>query len=412
MPTYSYVGRDLQGVLVKGKLRAKSPEAVATHLSTKDILPISITVTSDKLHFSLDSLKALGKINIGSGKPTSNEMIALGRNIGVMLEAGIAIVQIIQELAKASKSARLKKALFAIAESIQGGETLTLSLKKYPDLFSPLYVNTIAIGENTGNLAESFTRLAKYLEMEEDNIKRLRSALRYPKFVISAILIAVLVINVVVVPPFKKIFESFSAKLPWPTRVLMTTSNFITHNWHFAIGLFILFMIILRASLRNPRIRFAWDRAKLSLPLLGPLIKKIMLTRFIWSLALMLKSGSPMLHCLDLVSSSSGNYFIKNKIEAVKKYVENGKSFSDSIRKADILGPIDLQMLIVGEESGNLDGMLEKIANEYDKETAYELKRFGDYIEPLLLLFLGAMVGILALAVFLPLWDLGKVAIK
>jgi MSHA biogenesis protein MshG len=408
MPTYKYQGRSQTGEEVKGQLRAVSPEAVVVYLSERNIIPVIIELTEENPF----SLKDLAKMEIRIGSITRGELAGFSRNMSTMLDAGVPIIKALQELAKSSKNPKLKKALFTIIDSVQDGESLAASMGNFSDIFSTLCVSTIEIGENTGNLVEAFSKFSEYLEMEEQNARQLSSALRYPKMVFFAMGIALFVINIMVIPSFQKLFSSMKADLPWATRVLMATSHFITNYWYTVFFIFAALYFGVKTALKNPSVRYTWDRLKLSVPVLGPLFKKIFLTRIVWSLALIIRSGIPILKSIDLVARSTENAFLRQKIEDIKMKVETGKNFADAAEETQIFDHVTMQMLMIAEESGKLDDVLEKIASEYEKETEYQLKKLGDSIEPIMLLILGGMVAVLALAIFSPMWDMGKHAIK
>ncbi len=408
MPTYSYHGRAQTGEEVNGKLRAVSTEAVVVYLSERNIIPINIELAEEHPF----SFKELAKMEIRIGAITRGELAGFSRNMSTMLDAGVPIIKALQELAKSSKNPKLKKALFAIIDSVQDGESLATAMNNFNDIFSTLCVSTIEIGENTGNLVEAFSKFAEYLEMEEKNARQLKSALRYPKMVFFAMGVALFVINILVIPSFKGLFKSLHADLPWATKALMATSDFITNYWYVVFIFVGLLYMAAKVALKNPAVRYAWDRFKLSVPILGPLFKKIILTRIVWSLALIIRSGIPILKSIDLVAKSTENAFLRGKIEDIKIKVESGKNFADAAEETHIFDHVTMQMLMIAEESGKLDDVMEKIASEYEKETEYELKRLGDSIEPIMLLILGGMVAVLALAIFLPMWDMGKHAIK
>lgn len=408
MPTYHYQGRTQAGEEVKGQLRAVSPEAVVVYLSERNIIPVIIELTEENPF----SLKELAKMEIRIGSITCTELAGFSRNMSTMLDAGVPIIKALQELAKSSKNPKLRKALFSIIDAVQDGESLASAMSNYSDIFSNLCVSTIEIGENTGNLVEAFSKFAEYLEMEEKNSRQLKSALRYPKMVFFAMGIAILVINVLVIPSFQSLFKSMKADLPWATRILMASSHFITNYWYVVFLIIAVIYVTVKTALKNPSVRYGWDRFKLSVPILGPLFKKIILTRIVWSLALIIRSGIPILKSIELVAKSTENAFLRKKIEDIKLKVESGKNFADAAEETHIFDHITMQMLMIAEESGKLDDVLEKIASEYEKETEYELKRLGDSIEPIMLVILGGMVTVLALAIFLPMWDMGKHAIK
>lgn len=408
MPTYTYLGRSQSGEEVNGKLRADSAEAVVVYLFERNVIPVKIELTDEKKF----SLRDLAKMEIQIGGVTRPELAAFSRNMSTMLDAGVPIIKALQELAKSCENSKLKEAIFSIIDAVQDGEGVALAMSKFSNIFSTLCISTIEIGENTGNLDTAFAKYAEYLEMEEKNSRALKGALRYPKMVMMAMVVAVGVINVLVVPSFKNLFKSLHSELPWATKVLLATSNFTTNYWYILLVMIVAIYYATKVALKNPGILYQWDSIKLKIPVLGPLFKKIFLTRIVWSLSLIIRSGIPILKSIELVAKSTENLFLRRKVEEIKKKVESGKNFADAAGETKVFDHVTMQMLFIAEESGKLDDVLEKIAIEYEKETEYDLKQLGDSIEPIMLVILGAMVAVLALAIFLPMWDMGKHAIR
>lgn len=409
MRHFRYVGQDGTGREVKGKVKAESAEAVAEYLSKKNILLMDVQEVSSEGSFDW---KDLAHINIGMAKVTDKELIGFTRNLASLMRAGVPIIRSLTELAAHTKTPAFKSALMDIVSALNAGKSLSAAMAEHEKIFSTMYVSAIETGESSGQLDESFLRLAKFLEIELQNKQRLKSALRYPKIVVFAMFGALLVINTVVMPAFKSLFQNFGAKLPVPTQILMATSHIINNYWYVVIPAFIALIFAVKASLKVEAIGFFWDKVKLKTPIFGPLIKKILLTRFVWSLSMMLKSGTPFPKALSLVSRSTGNRFIKQQVLQIRSDIQKGKSFSEGLKDADLFHPLTLQMVLIGEESGTLDEMLELIAKEFDEETEYSLRHLTELIEPILFLIMGIMVAILALGVFLPMWDMGQVAIK
>jgi MSHA biogenesis protein MshG len=262
----------------------------------------------------------------------------------------------------------------------------------------------------TGLLTEVFLRLAEHMEFERDVRARIKQAMRYPSFVILAMAIAIVIINIFVIPVFAKVFAGFNAELPVITRGLIGFSNFTVAWWPLLVAVAVGAVVGVRAYLRTPDGKYKWDRRKITLPLVGDIILKATLARFARSFALSSQSGVPLVQALTVVSQTVDNMFIGSRIEQMRDGIERGESISRCAAATGVFTPVVLQMIAVGEETGELDSLLFEIAEMYERETDYSIKGLSAAIEPILLVGIGALVLLLALGVFLPLWNLGGAA--
>jgi MSHA biogenesis protein MshG len=297
-----------------------------------------------------------------------------------------------------------------IRESLDSGRELSAAMRRHPECFSSFYLSMVRVGEMTGRLEEVFLRLFSHLEFERDMRSRVKSAIRYPSFVVAAMVVAMFVVNLFVIPQFVRVFASLKAELPIMTRVLIGTSSFTTAYWPVilvgAAGAF----FAVRAWVATAAGRFAWDKGKLRIPVAGKIIHKATMARFARSFALSSKSGVPIVQALTVVSQTVDNAYLCARIEQMRDGVERGESIFRTSVTAGIFTPIVLQMIAVGEESGSLDDLMDEIAAMYEREVDYELKTLSAQVEPILIVFLGAMVLVLALGIFVPMWDLGRAA--
>jgi len=284
-------------------------------------------------------------------------------------------------------------------------------MRRHPTVFNNFYLSMVRVGEMTGRLDEVFLRLFDHLEFDRDMRTRVKSATRYPIFVVIAMVIALAVVNIFVIPQFVKVFESFRAELPLMTRILIGFSNFTVQYWPMLLGLAIAGWFGFRAWIGTTAGRYTWDRWKLGFPIAGKIIKKGTMARFARSFALSSRSGVPIVQALTVVSQTVDNAYLCAKVEQMRDGVERGDSILRTSAAAGVFTPVVLQMVAVGEESGSLDELMDEIAAMYEREVDYELKTLSAQIEPILISFLGAMVLVLALGIFLPIWDLGKAAI-
>jgi MSHA biogenesis protein MshG len=279
-------------------------------------------------------------------------------------------------------------------------------------LFNNLYVSLIHIGENTGRLDVSFSQMASYLELERQTTRNIKQATRYPMFVFIAIALAIGVINVFVIPAFKGVFDSFGGEMPWQTRVLITLSDFTVNWWYLILGVLVVGLVSFMRWKKTPKGRLKWDGIKLKMPLVGGIFYRAVLGRFSRTFSIVLKAGIPIEQGLTIVSRAVGNEHIGQKIAGMRRGIERGEGFSTTAYRTEMFSPLVMQMLAVGEETGRVDEMLEEVANFYEEEVEYDLKNLSSVIEPILIVAIGIMVLILALGVFLPLWELSTMINK
>lgn len=406
MPDFNYIGRDSSGQQVSGELEAINQAAAMSQLQLKKIIITHLvekTVKEKRTGFSFSPKR----------KVTLDDQVLLTRQLYALTKAGIPIIRALNGLAESTDNIYLAEVLYAISESLVSGSALATAFRQFPKIFSPIFISMIHVGENTGRLDLAFQKLTAHLELERETKKRIKSATRYPLFVISAITLAMTVINVLVIPNFASVFAKLGADLPIATQILMATSSFTVNYWWLIILILTVAVIFWTRFIKTPEGLLWWDTKKLSLPLFGSLFKRIALSRFSRSFAMMLSSGVPILKALSIVSESVGNKSIGIAIEDMYRGVERGERLTSTASATGLFTPLVLQMISVGEETGSIDALLDDVADFYEEEIDYELKQLSDSIEPILLVFLGILVLVLALGVFLPIWDLsGAMGVK
>tara|TARA_R110001592_G_scaffold363077_1_gene680039 strand:+ start:5216 stop:6442 length:1227 start_codon:yes stop_codon:yes gene_type:complete len=405
MAKFKYQGRDSKGTSVDGILEVGSANAAATELAKKGITPIKIVEHADK-SASMSSMN----IQIFKSKVSLDELIIFCRQMNALTRAGIPIIRAMKGLADSTTSELLKSTLYDVARRLESGINLASSMQAHSNLFSELFISMIHVGENTGQLETAFKRLSENLEMERDTIKRIKSATRYPTMVISAIFIALFIVNLFVIPKFASVFAKFGADLPLPTQILVATSNFCLDYWGFIIGGIIGAIYGFKQWVKTDKGAYTWDKKKLTLPIVGILFEQISMSRFTRNFAMMLSAGMPITHALAIAAEATGNKYIGSKIIGMKVGIERGDTLLRTARATGIFTPLVLQMIAVGEETGSVDELLNEVADFYDEEADYSLKRLSEAIEPILIVAMGGIVLVLALGVFLPIWDLGKAA--
>ncbi|MFT6905233.1 MAG: MSHA biogenesis protein MshG [Oleiphilaceae bacterium] len=405
MAKYKFQGRDSKGASIEGVLDVGNSNAAAAELVKKGITPIKIVEQAEKS-------ASLASMNIQIFKPKVNldELIIFCRQMNALTRAGIPIIRAMKGLADSTNSELLKEVLYDVARRLESGINLASSMQAHSNIFSELFISMIHVGENTGQLDAVFKRLSENLEMERDTIKRIKSATRYPTMVISAIAIALFIVNLFVIPKFASVFAKFGAELPLPTQILVATSNFCLDFWWLILGGIIGAIYGFKQWVKTENGAYTWDKKKLTLPIVGILFEQIAMSRFTRNFAMMLSAGMPITHALAIAAEATGNKYIGRKIIGMKIGIERGDSLLRTARATEIFTPLVLQMIAVGEETGGVDTLLNEVADFYDEEADYSLKRLSEAIEPILIVAMGGIVLILALGVFLPIWDLGKAA--
>lgn len=412
MPEFQYQGRDRDGGSVKGSMTEETSDAVASRLIDKNITPVRITKVAVAPAAARKSGTPLNEIDLLARFRTvsKEELIVFSREMYTLTRAGIALNRAFRGLSGMARNPLLKETLEQITDDLEGGLQLASCIARHPRVFPPLYVSLIRAGEGTGQLEQAFNQASDYLELERETAKRIKSATRYPIFVILAMAVAVGVVTVYVIPAFADMFKSFGAELPWQTRALLATSAFFVEWGAWLLGGFIVGLYFFRRYIQTPLGAYRWGRAKLRLPVVGTLFERINLGRFCRTFATLLRAGLPITQALRIVGGAVGNAFLESKIRDMAVGIERGESLLRTASNAEMFTPIILQMIAVGEETGSIDDLLDEVAAFYEREVDYDLKRLTDVIEPILALLLGGLVLILALGIFLPLWDMATVA--
>jgi len=415
VPFFAYKGRDGRGELVAGVLEGADSGAVADQLSGNGVTPLDISPTSRKATSGAVPGAAQGDGSLlerlTRKKVTSLDVQLFSRQIYTLLKSGVPIMRGLAGLQESAVNQSFGLVIRDLRESLDAGRELSAAMRRHPDVFSAFYLAMVRVGEMTGRLEEVFLRLFDHLEFDRDMRERVKTALRYPSFVVFAMAAAMIVVNVFVIPQFEKVFASFHAELPLMTRILIATSRFTVAWWPAFLAGAVGAVLAFRAWTRSPTGALAWDRYKLRLPIAGKIIHKGTMARFARSFALSIRSGVPIVQALTVVSQTADNAWLASRIEQMRDGVERGESILRTATGAQVFTPIVLQMIAVGEESGSLDDLMDEIAMMYEREVDYELKTLSSQIEPILITFLGAMVLVLALGIFLPIWDLGKAAL-
>ena len=416
MPRFSYTGYNAQGPQ-KGQLDAASAGAAADALQAQGISPLRIEAlggasntlaTADSASPPL--MERLQQWLRRGIQPV--DMLLFARQLHTLLKAGVPILRALAGLTESATSQRLRETLQAVRASLESGVELSRGFAQHPKVFDTFFVSMVRVGEMTGRLDEIFLRLYHHMSFEQFMRQQVKSALRYPMFVIIAMVIAIGVINVMVIPAFAGVFKTLGADLPLATRILLATSNFtITYGWVLVAGTIAGFLAF-RQWVATDAGRLAFDRFLLRVPIAGPIVLKAQLARLARSLALALRSGVSIEQALVVVAQTCDNLYIARKVEGMRSAIERGESLLRAAIQAGVFTPVVLQMIAVGEETGAVDELMQEVADLYSNDVEYELKTLGQQIEPILIVFLGILVLVLALGVFLPIWDLGRASMR
>ncbi|MEV4781010.1 type II secretion system F family protein [Burkholderia sp. LMU1-1-1.1] len=407
MPFFAYKARNARGELMQGVLEGPDSGAVADQLFNTGVTPIEITVTQKAVAANGESWLS----RLLEKKVTSMDVQLFSRQLYTLLKSGVPIMRGLAGLQESAVSKSFGKVIKDLRESLDSGRELSAAMRRHPDVFSPFYLSMVRVGEMTGRLEEVFLRLFDHLEFDRDMRERVKTATRYPSFVVMAMVAAMVVVNMFVIPAFVGVFKSLHAELPLMTRILIGTSNFTVRYWPVMAVAAVVGVWGFRAWVGTQRGLYQWDKFKLKIPVAGKIILKATMARFARSFALSNRSGVPIVQGLTVVSQTVDNAYLCARVEQMRDGVERGDSILRTAAAAGVFTPVVLQMIAVGEESGSIDDLMDEIAQMYEREVDYELKTLSAQIEPILIVFLGIMVLVLALGIFLPIWDLGKAAL-
>jgi MSHA biogenesis protein MshG len=404
---FAFKGRNGRGELVEGIVDAASSDAVAAQLMAGGVVPVSIEPTHDAVSVAGGG----GWLQALLARPvTQEDALVMTRQFYTLQKAGVPILRALAGLEASTSHPGVVSLLQDVRASLDQGRELATAFARHPGVFSPFYIAMTRVGELTGKLTEVFQRLAEHLEFELDIRARIKQALRYPMMVIIAMAIAMVIINVFVLPKFADVFKHFNTELPLMTRILLGFSAWTLTWWPLVVAGTIGLGLAWRNWIATASGRYTWDRFKLRLPIAGDIVLKATLARFARSFALASSSGVPISQAMTVVAQTVDNAYIGARIEQMRDGVERGESISRCATATGVFTPIVLQMIAVGEETGELDTLMTEIAQMYERETDYAIKGLSAAIEPILLAIIGALVLVLALGVFLPLWNLGQAA--
>ena len=402
MTEFAYKGRSASGGLVTGKLEGASADAVAGRLVSIGITPVEIRDLANATSMTLADLVK----RLGGGQPTTKDLVLFCRQMHTITRTGLPLLKGLTGLMQTTHNEVLKEALVDVIASLESGRELAKSLQGHPKIFSALFINLVEIGEATGTLDVAFQRLYEYLSMDQEVRDRVKSAVRYPIIVLIAVAIALSIITVFVIPNFAPIFRALGDNIPLPTRIIMGVSDIAINYWPFIIGAVVVMALAASSYVKTVSGRLRWDKLKLGLPVIGIIVHNAAMSRITRSLAISISAGLPINQTLRTVSASIGNTWLGEKMASLSADIERGESLSVTAAHSALFTPLILQMIALGEETGALPELLDESSDYYKREVDYDLENLSAALEPILIVTVGVVVLILALGVFLPMWDM------
>lgn len=398
MAVFSYRGRQVDRGVVKGTLEATDAQSAAEALMMQKIIPIEITPANAKRDVDISDWFE---------RSISDEDLQLfTRQMYSLLRSGIPLLKAISGIAQTTESKKFQRVLLDVYQQLIQGQSLSSAFNQHPKVFDMLFVSMIHMGENTGKLDDVFLQLSQYIERNTELKKKISEATRYPKFVLSVIVFAAIMMNMFIIPKFASMFASFGGELPLPTQVMMFISDMFISYWPLlligSMGLFIAF----QQWKKTPKGAWQYGRWAIQFPLIGNLIERALLARFSRCFSSMLTAGVPITTALSLVSDIMNNAYLREKVLGMRTAIESGGTLTQVAHESQMFTPLILQMFAVGEESGEMDILLEEVAEYYEREVNYDLKKLSSRLEPILLILITFMVAGLAVAVYLPMWSM------
>ncbi len=392
MPVYSYSAKDTQGLKLSGIVEALDEHDAITVLHKKGLIVIAVKE---------ERLKKVREQGV-----KLDDLVVFSRQLATMVDSGITLVQSLHILSEQAENKILSNVTLQIKENIEGGSSLHEALERHPKIFSNLYINMVKAGETSGLLDEILDRLASYLEKSSALQRKVKSSLVYPAVVVSMAILITMVLLIKVVPTFKGIFDSLGGTLPMPTQVLIGISDVLRHFFLYIVIAFALLAFLFKKYINTPRGRFQFDYNILRAPVFGPLFRKVVVAKFSRTLATLVKSGVPILNALEIVGKTAGNVVVEKAVTDARASIREGEPISEPLSKSGAFPPMVVRMISVGEQTGQLEKMLNKIADFYDEQVDAAVSGLTSMIEPLVIGFLGIIIGGIVVALFMPIFKI------
>lgn len=403
MPNFLYTAKNQKGETKAGKLQATNEHELAAALRQEGLILVSAEADDDEKKFGLD----IKKIIIRLGHISLVEKMMFTRHLAVMIKAGLSLNQALKTLIEQTKNPRFKRAIVKIEENIRQGKTFSESLALYSRIFNDLYINMVKVGETSGNLDEVLNNLAEQMRKDHDLISRIRGAMIYPAVIIITMIGIGILMMIMVVPKLTEVFEELNVGLPLSTRVIIAISNFLQNHLIWGLVILTAFIFLARLSLRNKSVKRALHRVYLHTPILGPLLKKINSARFARTIGSLTESGVAIVKSLEITAGTLGNIHFKESLIACGQEVQKGKDLSRSLSNyKNLYTPMVIQMVGVGEQTGNLSSILKTLAEFYEEEIDKTTKNLSSIIEPIIMIVVGAAIGFFAISMIQPMYSM------
>ena len=399
MPNFQFKGRSNNGQLVDGEIEGASSSAVAGLLMERGVIPISVVEKKVKVDV-IEQIQE--KLNLY--KISIEELLMFTRQMAALIKSGIPITRAIAGILESIENPLLIKALRDILEQLESGRSLSIACARHPKVFSNLYISMIQVGENTGKLEECFAQMGEYIDRNRRITNNIKTT------VVIAIVIAMAIVNLAVIPKFASFFEANKLELPWQTMLLLNTSNFFVTYWVYLLVGLVGAIIGFKHYINTVEGRYRWHRFVIRVPVIGDILHRAFMARFARSFAMAYNAGVPIVQAMGVISRSIGNDYISGHVNGMREGIERGEALTRTAQQTGMFTPVVMQMFAVGEEAGNLDEMMAFIADFYEEEVDYDVKTLSDKIEPLIYVAVGAMVLVLALGIFVPMWDVAQLA--
>ncbi len=403
MEKFKYLVKDKEGKTLRGIVEAASKDSAIQSLRSKELTIVTLEQEKRKA-FSLDISRVLKRKKI-----KIDELVIFSRQLATMVDSGIPLVTALDILAEQTENMFFKEVVSKIRDDVETGSSLSEALGKHKNIFSGLFVNMVRAGESSGMLDEILDRVSTYLEKTSILQKKIKSALMYPLVVTVMALAITTFLMIKVVPVFSEIYAGFGAQLPMPTQVMLNISAFMRKYFYVAIGIFVMFYVFINRYVKTEKGKIKLDTLKLKLPVFGVLIRKVAVGKFTRTLSTLVRSGVPILSSLEIVSKTADNRVVEIAVDKVRENVKEGEPIADPLSRSGVFPPMVVRMISVGEQTGELEKMLGKIADFYDEQVDTAVSGLTSLIEPLIIAFLGIVIGSIVIAMFLPILQISEV---
>lgn len=395
MPTYRYLAKDQEGRTITGVSKIASQDLLIETLRKKDLIVISVTPEKERK-----------KTSFGAGRVKLEDVVLFSRQLATMVDSGIPLVQSLDILSEQIENPAFRRIVAKVRDDVEAGSSLSGSLSKHPNVFSALYMNMVKAGESSGMLDDILDRLATYLEKSQALKRKIKSAMVYPSVVVTMAVAITAFLMLKVIPTFKGIFSTLGGTLPLPTRILIAVSDLMVKYFLYGVGLLLLAITGLITYTRTEKGKLNRDRFLMRIPIFGKLFQKGTIARFSRTFSTLIKSGVPILSSLEIVGKTSGNKVIEVSLDEVRSSIREGENIAGPLSKAGVFPPMVSRMIAVGEETGELEKMLTKIADFYEEQVEAAVAGLTSILEPLIITFLGVVVGGIVLSMYLPIFKI------